>query len=186
MKKILVLALAAVMALVCVGALADITLDEAKQIALDRAGVAAEDALFIKSHTDRDDGRAVYDIEFYSNATEYEFDVDVVTGDRDLFQLVDDASSTRVIYTARGGVRDPDLVDQDLFSKHLYTADMPDPDLLIRTSGEFRISNFLLWQIAYSEIYVTDLLWPDFGRWELLRAIRAYQGRQRRFGGVVA
>ena len=81
MKKILVLALAVVMALVCVGALADITLDEAKQIALDRAGVAAEDALFIKAHTDRDDGRAVYDIEFYSNATEYEFDVDVVTGE---------------------------------------------------------------------------------------------------------
>ena len=62
---------------------------------------------------------------------------------------------------------------------------MPDPDLLIRTSGELRISNFLLWQLAYSEIYVTDVLWPDFDRYELLRALLAYQGRDRRFGRVV-
>lgn len=69
-------------------------------------------------------------------------------------------------------------------SESLYTAHMPDPDLVIRTSGEMRISNFLLWQIAYSEIYVTDRLWPDFRGKHLLEAIREYQGRERRFGGL--
>ncbi len=70
------------------------------------------------------------------------------------------------------------------FSKYLYTADIPDPDLLIRTSGELRLSNFLLWQLAYTEIYITDVLWPDFRREELLKAIRDYQKRERRFGRV--
>jgi undecaprenyl diphosphate synthase len=70
------------------------------------------------------------------------------------------------------------------FSRHLYTADIPDPELLIRTSGELRLSNFLLWQLAYTEIYVTDILWPDFREAELVRAIRAYQTRERRFGLV--
>ena len=65
----------------------------------------------------------------------------------------------------------------------LDTAEIPDPDLLIRTSGELRISNFLLWQIAYSEIYITDVLWPDFNKKELLKAILAYNKRERRFGG---
>ena len=74
-------------------------------------------------------------------------------------------------------------LDSDTFSEYLYTAGMPDPDLLIRTSGEFRISNFLLWQIAYSEIYVTDTLWPDFDRYEYLRALLDFQSRDRRFGG---
>jgi undecaprenyl diphosphate synthase len=75
-------------------------------------------------------------------------------------------------------------VDEGLFASHLYTAASPDPDLLIRTSGEMRISNFLLWQIAYSELYVTDTLWPDFNRTELLKAILDYQKRDRRFGGL--
>lgn len=78
----------------------------------------------------------------------------------------------------------PFRVDEDLFSSHLYTSAIPDPDLVIRTSGEVRISNFLLWQIAYSEIYCTDVLWPDFDRYEFLRALLDYQGRNRRFGGV--
>ncbi len=73
---------------------------------------------------------------------------------------------------------------EELFERGLYTAGMPDPDLLIRTSGEMRISNFLLWQIAYSEIVVTDVLWPDFDRYELLRALLEFQGRDRRFGAV--
>ena len=77
-------------------------------------------------------------------------------------------------------------VDESLVSSHLYTADIGDPDLLIRTSGELRLSNYLLWQLAYSEFYVTDTLWPDFDRWELLRAIRSFQARDRRFGGVKA
>ena len=77
-------------------------------------------------------------------------------------------------------------VDAACVSSRLYTADLPDPELLIRTSGELRLSNYLLWQLAYSEFYITDTLWPDFDRWELLRAIRAFQGRDRRFGGVKA
>jgi undecaprenyl diphosphate synthase len=75
-------------------------------------------------------------------------------------------------------------VDESAISRHLYTAGLPDPDLLIRTSGEMRLSNFLLWQIAYAELYVTDVLWPDFKRADLLRAILAYQRRDRRFGGL--
>ena len=76
------------------------------------------------------------------------------------------------------------VLSEELFASGLYTADIPDPELLIRTSGELRVSNFLLWQIAYSEFYVTDVLWPDFDRYEFLRALLAYQGRDRRFGGV--
>lgn len=79
---------------------------------------------------------------------------------------------------------DADSITADLISKHLYTGRMPDPDLLIRTSGEMRISNFLLWQIAYSEIHVTDTLWPDFGKDEFLQILKNYQQRERRFGKV--
>jgi undecaprenyl diphosphate synthase len=75
------------------------------------------------------------------------------------------------------------LTESD-FSKYLYTAGLPDPDLLIRTSGEMRISNFLLWQIAYAEIYVTDALWPDFGKKDLYGALIAFQKRERRYGGL--
>jgi undecaprenyl diphosphate synthase len=81
------------------------------------------------------------------------------------------------------GVRAEDL-DEHRFSEFLYTAGQPDPDLLIRTSGEMRVSNFLLWQIAYAEIWVTDTLWPDFRRHDLLEAIVAYQKRDRRYGGI--
>ncbi|MBI4248363.1 MAG: di-trans,poly-cis-decaprenylcistransferase, partial [Elusimicrobia bacterium] len=80
--------------------------------------------------------------------------------------------------------RPPAAVDEDLISRQLYTGGLPDPDLLIRTSGEFRLSNFLLWQCAYAEIYVTEILWPDFREKELLAAVEDYQSRQRRFGGV--
>jgi len=81
------------------------------------------------------------------------------------------------------GVRPEDL-DERRFAEFLYTAGQPDPDLLIRTSGEMRISNFLLWQIAYAEIWVTDTLWPDFRRGHLLEAVLAYQKRDRRYGGI--
>jgi undecaprenyl diphosphate synthase len=77
-------------------------------------------------------------------------------------------------------------LDEDLISTSLYTASCPDPDLLIRTSGEMRISNFLLWQIAYSELYVTETLWPDFTRTDLLQAVLEYQKRDRRYGGLSA
>jgi undecaprenyl diphosphate synthase len=75
-------------------------------------------------------------------------------------------------------------VTERSISERLYTAGQPDPDLLIRTSGEMRVSNFLLWQIAYAELYVTETLWPDFTRADLLRAILDYQKRDRRFGGL--
>lgn len=74
-------------------------------------------------------------------------------------------------------------ISEELISSYLDTKDLPDPDLLIRTSGELRVSNFLLWQIAYSEFYITDTLWPDFDKEELLKAIESYSHRQRRFGG---
>jgi undecaprenyl diphosphate synthase len=79
----------------------------------------------------------------------------------------------------------PDFrVDEQCISQHLYTAGLPDPDLLVRTSGEMRVSNFLLWQIAYAEMYVTDVLWPDFSRTCLLEALVDYQKRERRYGGL--
>jgi undecaprenyl diphosphate synthase len=78
----------------------------------------------------------------------------------------------------------PEALDERRFSEFLYTAGQPDPDLLIRTSGEMRVSNFLLWQIAYAEIWVTNTLWPDFRRRDLLEAIVAYQKRDRRYGGI--
>ncbi len=78
----------------------------------------------------------------------------------------------------------PDELDEQRFAGFLYTAGQPDPDLLIRTSGEMRVSNFLLWQIAYAEIWVTDTLWPDFRKRDLLEAILAYQKRDRRYGGI--
>ena len=77
-----------------------------------------------------------------------------------------------------------DEIDGDIFAAHLDTAGIPDPDLLIRTSGECRLSNYLLWQLAYTEFYFTDVLWPDFDKKELEKAIEYYQGRDRRYGGV--
>jgi undecaprenyl diphosphate synthase len=77
-------------------------------------------------------------------------------------------------------------IDEEMISANLYTSNTPDPDLLIRTSGEMRISNFLLWQIAYAELYITDTLWPDFGRTDLLKAVLDFQRRDRRFGGLNA
>jgi undecaprenyl diphosphate synthase len=78
----------------------------------------------------------------------------------------------------------PDDLDESRFASFLYTAGQPDPDLLIRTSGEMRVSNYLLWQIAYAEIYVTETLWPDFRRRHLLEAVLAFQKRERRYGGI--
>jgi undecaprenyl diphosphate synthase len=87
---------------------------------------------------------------------------------------------------ARRGELDPAAIDESTLAGALYQPEMPDPDLLIRTAGEMRISNFLLWQLAYAEIHVTPALWPDFGRENLLEAIADYQARQRKFGAVPA
>ena len=78
---------------------------------------------------------------------------------------------------------DPSVIDETLFSRYLYLPDVPDPDLMIRTSGEFRISNFLLWELSYAEFYITDTYWPDFDAAEFRKAIEAYSARDRRFGG---
>jgi undecaprenyl diphosphate synthase len=86
----------------------------------------------------------------------------------------------------RNGTLVPEEIDEELFSSQLYTAGLPDPDLLVRTSGELRISNFMLWQLAYTELHVTPVLWPDFDRERLYDAILDYQRRERRFGRVAA
>ena len=84
----------------------------------------------------------------------------------------------------RQGRLNPEDITEESISAHLYTAQMPDPDLIIRTSGEFRLSNFLMWQAAYAEIYISDTLWPDFSREELIHILKNYQERDRRFGKV--
>ncbi len=92
-----------------------------------------------------------------------------------------------IVDACRALIRDgvpPDAVDEDALARRLYTAGQPDPDLLIRTSGEMRVSNFLLWQIAYAELWVTSTLWPDFRKKHLLEALVDYQRRERRYGGV--
>jgi len=93
-------------------------------------------------------------------------------------------SLKNIAILVKKGEINPKDIDEELISQHLYTALMPDPDLIIRTSGEFRTSNFLLWQSAYSEYYISDMLWPDFNENELFKAIKVYNSRNRRFGGV--
>ena len=88
------------------------------------------------------------------------------------------------ILSERNGHAAPHKVTEEQLARHLYTQGLPDPDLLIRTSGEMRVSNFLLWQIAYAEIFVTETLWPDFNRARLLEALLEYQKRERRYGGI--
>ena len=90
----------------------------------------------------------------------------------------------QIAAAAKSGTLDPDAVTPELVAEHLYTRGLPDPDLLIRTSGEMRISNFLLWQIAYAEIFFTSTLWPDFGAEEFVRILKDYQSRERRFGAI--
>ena len=90
----------------------------------------------------------------------------------------------RIAEKARDGKLEPAAITEEVISQHLWTRNIPDPDLLIRTSGEMRVSNFLLWQISYAEIYVTDTLWPDFRKAELMKALDDYSKRHRRFGRV--
>jgi undecaprenyl diphosphate synthase len=97
-------------------------------------------------------------------------------------EIIDGVKS--LIESVERGHLDKGMIDTEVFSKHLYTRYYPDPDLLIRTSGEMRLSNFLLWQLSYTEFYITDTLWPDFGKADLVKAIRSYGNRHRRFGAV--
>ena len=97
-------------------------------------------------------------------------------------EIVDGIKS--LLESIERGHLDKGMIDGEVFSKHLYTRYYPDPDLLIRTSGELRLSNFLLWQLSYTEFYVTNRLWPDFNKDDLAEAVRAFGQRQRRFGGI--
>ncbi|MCC6446949.1 MAG: isoprenyl transferase [Armatimonadetes bacterium] len=97
-------------------------------------------------------------------------------------EIVD--AARRIAALVREGKLDPQEIDEETFSGYLYTPELPDPDLLIRTSGELRVSNFLLWQIAYTEIWVTPVLWPDFRESHLLEAVEDYARRQRKFGDI--
>jgi undecaprenyl diphosphate synthase len=97
-------------------------------------------------------------------------------------ELVD--AVREIARSAAAGKLDPERIDERTVHRHLYRPDMPDPDLMVRTSGEHRISNYLLWQVAYSELHFTDVLWPDFRRKHLYRAIDEYHRRERRFGAV--
>jgi undecaprenyl diphosphate synthase len=97
-------------------------------------------------------------------------------------ELVD--ATRQIAAEAARGDLDPDSIDESLIASHLYTAGMPDPDLLIRTAGEMRVSNYLLWQISYAELWVTSRCWPEFGIPDLHEALRDYANRQRRFGGL--
>ncbi len=91
----------------------------------------------------------------------------------------------KIAQKAKDGIIEPDRINGEFFAKHLYLGSAPDPDLVIRTGGEHRLSNYLLWQAAYSELYITDTLWPDFRKEDFQEAIDFYHTRQRRFGGVI-
>ena len=120
-------------------------------------------------------------IERTRNNTGVQFNIAVSYGGRE--EIVD--AARHIARQARDGALDPEALDEAAFTRHLYLPDLPDPELLIRTGGDLRISNFLLWQVAYTELYVTDVLWPDFGKKELVKAIDEYHKRQRRFGKVL-
>lgn len=117
-----------------------------------------------------------------SNNSDVQFNVAVNYGSRK--EII--SACRRVAELVEKGEIKPENIDEDLITKNLYTANTPAPDLLIRTSGEKRLSNFLLWQMAYSEMYFTDILWPDFDREAFKEAILSYQNRERRFGKVKA
>jgi tritrans,polycis-undecaprenyl-diphosphate synthase [geranylgeranyl-diphosphate specific] len=112
------------------------------------------------------------------NYDEYRYNVALGYGGRD--EIVE--AIRALAREVRSGALEPEAIDSETVARHLYTADLPDPDLILRTSGEERISNFLLWQSAYSELYFSDVLWPGLTRLEFLRAIRTFQLRRRRFG----
>ena len=109
---------------------------------------------------------------------DYRFNLAVAYGGRE--EILD--AIRDLVREGQAGRVTPEQIDEKFFSRRLYTADLPDPDLVLRTSGEERISNFLLWQLAYSELYFVDVYWPGFRKIDFLRAIRSYQQRQRRYG----
>lgn len=133
-------------------------------------------------HTLPDSCRAELDraIEQTAGNTDLDLVLALSYGSRE--EIVD--AARELAREAAAGSLEPDAIDRELFAKHLYTANIPDPDLVIRTSGEFRLSNFLLWQISYAEIIITKKLWPDFKKADLLEAVEEYARRHRRFGAI--
>lgn len=119
-----------------------------------------------------------YAYERTENYNDYQLNLAVAYGGRQEIT----AAVKRVSQKVLNGELDPEDIDEEIISKHMYTSDIPDPDLVLRTSGEVRISNFLLWQLAYSELYFTDVYWPGFRHIDFLRAIRTFQQRGRRYG----
>lgn len=129
---------------------------------------------------DDDLQKSIIDLEQTSaSCTGLNFQVAINYGGRDELRR----AITSIAEDASKGILDPKDIDEALIAKRLDTGDIPDPDLLIRTSGEQRLSNFMLWQLSYSEFYFTDVLWPDFNKEELKKAIDYYNGRDRRYGG---
>lgn len=124
--------------------------------------------------------RIAYLEEFSKQYDELHFQIALNYGSRDEITR----GMRRLAQDAAEGKIKPEEVDEEMVESYLDTAGIPDPDLLIRTSGELRLSNFLLWQLAYTEFYFTDVAWPDFNREELIRAIEKYNARDRRYGGV--
>lgn len=121
------------------------------------------------------------DIEATKNNTNLILNLAINYGGRS--EIVDAAKA--IARKVAAGEVSPDKIDEQFISRHMYAPGLPDPDLLIRTAGEMRVSNFLLWEIAYTEIHVTQVLWPDFTKDDLIKAVLDYQGRTRRFGAVV-
>lgn len=118
--------------------------------------------------------------EFSKDFTELHFQIALNYGSRD--EIV--RGMRRMARDAADGIITPKEIDEEMIGNYLDTAGIPDPDLMIRTSGELRLSNFLLWQMAYTEFYFTDVAWPDFNKAELIKAIEKYNQRDRRYGGV--
>lgn len=119
-------------------------------------------------------------IDATAHYTDHTFIVALSYGSR--MEMVD--AARQLAEKAKSGEIDPEKIDEKMFSQHLYLPDVPDPELMIRTSGELRLSNFLLWQLSYSEFYITDTYWPDFREEDFFKALEAFNNRDRRYGGV--
>lgn len=117
-------------------------------------------------------------------AINYGSRAEIVDAVRAIVHELDDPQIRAELLKNAGKANIDDLIDEDYFASHLYTGGFPDPDLLIRTAHEFRLSNYLLWQLSYAEIWISDVLWPDFDRAELLKAIDSFCQRDRRYGGL--
>ena len=134
-----------------------------------------------KSRLDDDIRAAIDELEEVSAAnTGLNFTIALNYGSRD--EMV--RAMRHMAQDCKDGAFDPEEITEEKFASYLDTKDLPDPDLMIRTSGEQRLSNWMLWQLAYAEFYFTDVLWPDFNKKELIKAIEYYNGRDRRFGGI--